>query len=317
MLLHVESLDVYLSSQKQSVQVLDDISFELQQGETLGLVGESGCGKSITVLSIMQLIPSPPLKQIQGKIHWKGVNLLQNSVKAMRQIRGKEMGMIFQEPMTALNPVLRIGSQIREVIHEHEHLSKGEEEKRILKLLEDVGIPEPRKRMNVYPHQLSGGMRQRVMIAMALACSPQLLIADEPTTALDVTTQAQILQQLKDLRKRYGMGMLFISHDLDVIGYIADQVLVMYAGEIVEQAPVEELFVNPAHPYTQALQRSRPQQNSPELTSIPGNVPSFYHLPPGCRFYDRCQHRMKQCEHHRPALYSIKEQHKVRCFLYQ
>lgn len=317
MSLHVQNLNLYLTSGNASLQVLDQISFSLQDGEALGIVGESGCGKSMTALALMQLIPSPPLLKMEGALLWKNKNLLQLTKQQMRKIRSQEIAMIFQEPMTALNPVIRVGDQIREVLHEHLTLGRKGETRRILELLEKVGIPSPEERAQNYPHQLSGGMQQRVMIAMALACHPQVLIADEPTTALDVTIQAQILEQLKHLRAQSQMSLLFISHDLDVVGYLVDRILVMYAGEVVESALAEQLFFEPAHPYTQALQRSRPQQGQTEkLTPISGSVPPLDNLPQGCRFYERCEFRKDQCAQQRPPLVSLGEHQQVRCFLY-
>ncbi|MBF0277171.1 MAG: ABC transporter ATP-binding protein [SAR324 cluster bacterium] len=317
MSLHLENLDLYLSSGKLPIQVLDKISFSLEDGQTLGIVGESGCGKSMTALAIMQLITSPPLLKMEGKVLWNNVNLLDLTKREMRKIRSKEIAMIFQEPMTALNPVMRVGDQIREVLREHNPGNRKSENKKIIDLLDKVGIPSPEQRAQNYPHQLSGGMRQRIMIAMALACGPRLLIADEPSTALDVTIQAQILEQLRELCREFKMGLLFISHDLDVVGYLADRILVMYAGEIVEWASTKELFASPAHPYTRALQRSRPKKNQKnKLTPIAGNVPPLDQLPQGCRFYDRCELREDQCAMQRPPVFKINEHHQVRCFLF-
>ncbi|MBF0286725.1 MAG: ABC transporter ATP-binding protein [SAR324 cluster bacterium] len=315
--LYLDKLNLYLSAGKTAIQVLHEVSFSIEAGHTLGIVGESGCGKSMTALAIMQLISSPPLLKMEGRILWENQNLLQLTTRQMRNIRGKDIAMIFQEPMTALNPVLRVGEQIREVLREHLHLNRREETEKIVQLFTNVGIPSPEQRILNYPHQLSGGMRQRVMIAMALACNPRLLIADEPTTALDVTIQAQILEQLKQLRESYQMSLLFISHDLDVVGYLADQVLVMYAGEIVEKASAQELFSRPSHPYTQALQKSRPKAgNAGRLSPISGSVPPLGNLPKGCRFYERCDVRKDECAQQPPPLFSISEQHEVRCFLY-
>ncbi len=317
MSLQVEHLNLFLVSDPQPIQILHDISFSIQPGETIGIVGESGCGKSMTSLAIMQLIPQPPLQKMEGSIRWKDQNLLDLSQRQMRKIRGNEIAMIFQEPMTALNPVIRVGDQIREILREHEKMSASEEKQRIVELLTQVGIPSPEHRAKEFPHELSGGMRQRVMIAMALACNPLLLIADEPTTALDVTIQAQILELLKQLRDSYQMGLLFISHDLDVVGYLADRVLVMYAGEVVETAPAQLLFDNPAHPYTQALQNSRPKQKGESLQPIPGNVPPLDSLPVGCRFYERCSKRKPQCAQQHPPSFVVEAGHTVRCFLYE
>lgn len=316
-MLQIENLNVYLSGESKNIQVLDQVSFRISPGETLGIVGESGCGKSMTALSILGLISSPPLIKTEGKILWKNNNLLQASLKEMRKIRGKEISMIFQEPMTALNPVIKIGDQIREIIHNHLNLDRKQEKKYIIELLEKVGISDPARRVREYPHELSGGMRQRVMIAIALACKPGLLIADEPTTALDVTIQAQILEQLKQLQKEFGMSILFISHDLNVISYLADKIIVMYSGEIAEEADVEQLFKKPEHPYTKALQAARPHGNPDKpIYSIPGNVPSLENMPKGCRFYDRCSSRMKKCREIHPNLQKISSEHRVRCLLH-
>ena len=354
MSLLIQNLSLYLSSgsslepanaaECSGIRVLDQISFSLDDGAALGIVGESGSGKSLTALAILRLIPTPPLLRMEGEICWNGQNLSQFSKKQMRKIRSREIAMIFQEPMTALNPVMRVGDQIREVLRAHIRTSgiaisaklnrRKSEKQRIIELLEKVGIPSAEQRAQNYPHQLSGGMRQRVMIAMALACNPQLLIADEPTTALDVTIQAQILEQLKQLRSESQMALLFISHDLDVVGYLVDRILVMYAGEIVEAAPTEQLFASPAHPYTKALQQSRPptvlydrasgnpQQKQMDgnvlgkLTPIPGNVPFFDNLPKGCRFYERCAFREIRCALQRPPFFQVNPQHQVRCFLH-
>ena len=317
MSIDIDHLSVFLrSSQGERVQILNQVSFSIPTGTTVGVVGESGSGKSITALAIMQLLSSPPLEKLAGAIRWKGRNLLTLDKKAIRTIRGREISMIFQEPMTALNPVLTVSQQIREVLAEHQTMSKVDQHQRVLELLEVVGIPSPQKRAQEYPHQLSGGMRQRVMIAIAIACQPQLLIADEPTTALDVTIQAQILEQLKTLQQQFEMGMLFISHDLNVVGYLADTVVVMYAGEVIEMAPVETLFARAAHPYTQALQQSRPQKGVQTFVTIPGQIPSFVNMPKGCRFYERCTQRKSECLHSSPPSYRLSEQHHVRCFLY-
>ena len=318
MSLQIQNLNLYLASGNTSLKVLDQVSFSLQEGEAVGIVGESGCGKSMTALALMQLIAAPPLLKMEGQVLWKGKDLLQFTPQQMRKIRSKEIAMIFQEPMTALNPVMRVGAQIREVLREHFPLQRKAEQERVLKLLERVGLPAPQERAQNYPHQLSGGMRQRVMIAMALACQPQLLIADEPTTALDVTIQAQILEQLKQLCHQSQMGLLFISHDLDVVAYLVDRILVMYAGEIVETALVAQLFAEPAHPYTQALQRSRPKKGQTEkLAPIGGHVPPLENLPKGCRFYDRCEFRQDRCAQQHPPLFFLKNHHHVRCFLYE
>jgi len=317
-LLELSGVSVLFTTESGDIPVIEQVSFKLKKGETLGIVGESGCGKSMTALAILGLIASPPLKKVEGEILWKEENLIALSSKKLRKIRGKSISMIFQEPMSALNPVLPVGSQIDEVLREHTTMAKSNRHERILELLQQVGIPDPAHRFKAYPHELSGGMRQRVMIAMALACSPELLIADEPTTALDVTTQAQILELLKTLRTSYGMSMLFISHDLEVVGYLADHVVVMYAGEVVESLSVEQLFSDPAHPYTRALCESRIEFSKKEqvFASIPGNVPALNERPSGCRFHPRCASRKAICRTEHPPEVCLSEGHMVQCFLY-
>ena len=299
---------------------VDRISFDLKKGETLGIVGESGCGKSVTALSIMKLLPVPSGKYIGGEINFRGKNLLTHSPEEMAVIRGNSIAMIFQEPMTALNPVKKIGKQIGEVFELHrKDLKKKEREKETLSLLEKVGISDPLQRMNEYPHQLSGGMRQRVMIAIALACKPDILIADEPTTALDVTIQAQILDLIKELQRESGMSVIFITHDLGVIAELCDDVVVMYAGRVAEKSPVKKLFSQPLHPYTSGLLDSIPKfeyKRKTRLKSIEGMVPSITDYPAGCRFRNRCTFAFEPCSEKHPGEIEIGENHKVNCFKY-
>jgi len=284
-------------------------------------VGESGCGKSVTSLSIMRLIPNPPGKIVGGEILYQGRDLLKLSMEEMRKIRGNEISMIFQEPMTSLNPVFTIGNQLVEAIRLHQDLSKGEAVNKAIEMLKLVGIPAPDKRVKDYPHQLSGGMRQRVMIAMALSCNPQILIADEPTTALDVTIQAQILDLLRDLQQKVGLSLMLITHDLGVVAEMAHEVVVMYAGKVVERAPVNELFRSPAHPYTQGLLNSIPvlsrdptgKLKKSRLEPIPGIVPSLFDLPQGCRFQERCKQVSLECKGDEPLLRSLPGDREVRC----
>ena len=300
-------------------KAVDGVDFDIQAGEVLGLVGESGSGKSVTALSILRLIPDPPGKIVGGSILYKGRDLLKLSWKEIRQIRGKEISMIFQEPMTSLNPVFTIGKQLMEVILEHERVSKKEAFDRSIEMLELVGIPDPASRMNDYPHQYSGGMRQRVMIAMALACGPALLIADEPTTALDVTIQAQILElMLKIKEQRKDAAILLITHNLAVVAETCNRVMVMYGGKIQEIAPVRELFKNPQHPYTRGLLASLPVvegEKQRRLRTIPGNVPSILDLPVGCKFVTRCTEKLEKCESIEPELLEAGPGHSVRCHL--
>ena len=300
-------------------KAVDGVDFDILPGEVLGLVGESGSGKSVTALSILRLIPDPPGKIIAGSILYKGRDLLKLSWKEIRDIRGKEISMIFQEPMTSLNPVFTIGKQLMEVVLEHENVSKKEAFDRSVEMLELVGIPDPASRMNDYPHQYSGGMRQRVMIAMALACGPSLLIADEPTTALDVTIQAQILElMLKIKEERKDAAILLITHNLAVVAETCNRVMVMYGGKIQEIAPVKELFKNPQHPYTRGLLASLPVvdgEKQRRLRTIPGNVPSILDLPVGCKFVTRCTERLEKCETIEPELLETSPGHWVRCHL--
>lgn len=299
---------------------VDRISFDIKRGETLGIVGESGCGKSVTALSIMRLLPVPSGKYTGGQILFKGRNLLGLTPGEMRTVRGNSIAMIFQEPMTALNPVQKIGRQINEVFELHrKDLSREQMEKEVLTLLEKVGIPDPVQRMNEYPHQLSGGMRQRVMIAIALACRPDILIADEPTTALDVTIQAQILDLIKGLQREYGMSVIFITHDLGVIAELCDNVVVMYAGRVVEKSPVAELFESPKHPYTSGLLDSIPKfeyRRKTRLKSIEGMVPSISDYPDGCRFRERCPSAFEPCSGPNPGEYNAGAGRTVSCYRY-
>lgn len=298
------------------VRAVDGISFDILEGETVCLVGESGCGKSVTSLSLLRLIPEPGGKIAGGQILFEGKDLLHLPMSEMRKIRGNEISMVFQEPMTSLNPVFTIGQQIMEAIEIHSNDSKKIIRDRTMEMLKLVGISSPEKRFDYFPHQLSGGMRQRVMIAMALSCSPKLLIADEPTTALDVTIQAQILDLLRSLKEKLRMSLLLITHDLGVVAETADRVAVMYAGKIIEKAPVKELFKNPQHPYTQGLLNSMPKrgQSSERLTAIPGMVPNLWELPDGCRFQERCSLVMDRCRDHQPSPVQVGDQHIANCF---
>ncbi len=320
-LLEVKHLKTYFFTERGVAKAVDDVSFVLNAAETLGIVGESGCGKSVTALSIMRLVADPPGRIVDGEIVFDGRNLLGLDEERMRSVRGNEISMIFQEPMSSLNPVFRIGDQIAEVLELHRDMSKEQALQRTIGLLRDVGIPAPESRVRDYPHQLSGGMRQRVMIAMALACDPRIIIADEPTTALDVTIQAQIMELLEELRERKKTAVLLITHDLGVIAETAQQVVVMYAGRIVEQAPVRDLFHHPLHPYTQGLIRSMPSltldRDDKQLDAIPGMVPSLWELPPGCKFHDRCERRFAPCAEREPPLTTPSGGHPVRCWLYQ
>ncbi len=301
---------------------MDDVSFHIDEGELLGLVGESGCGKSITALSVMRLI-SQPGKIVGGSIKFNGLELTDASEDKMREIRGNDIAMIFQDPMTSLNPVYTVGEQIAEALRLHRNLDKTDAWDAAIAAMKEVAIPSPSTRVKDYPHQLSGGMRQRVMIAMALACKPELLIADEPTTALDVTIQAQILELLNELRKTRKLAILLITHDLGVVAETADRVCVMYTGKIVEQSNVDEIFENPKHPYTQGLLNSVPKLSNPEkadsvrLSTIEGTVPSPTELPDGCHFAPRCDFKKDGCEGDEIPLYELADGRKVRCVLYE
>ncbi|MGI8589348.1 MAG: ABC transporter ATP-binding protein [Chloroflexia bacterium] len=316
-ILRVENLQTYFYTEDGVVKAVDGVSLKLHRGETLGVVGESGCGKSVTSLSIMRLIGQPG-KTIGGKIWFKGQDLLTLSEDEMCKIRGDDISMIFQQPTSCLNPVFRVGDQISEVLILHRGMSKDQALKRSIELLSMVGIPSAKARAKSYPHEMSGGMCQRVMIAMALACEPELLIADEPTTALDVTIQAQILELMKDLKANFNTGIILITHDLGVVAEMADHVAVMYAGHIVEEADVNALFDAPKHPYTQGLLASIPVlgQVKERLDVIPGSVPNLRNLPPGCRFANRCPFVMEICRKEDPALFLLKEDRTARCWLY-
>lgn len=318
-LLEVKGLKTYFYLKKDEIaKAVDDVSFAIEKGETLALVGESGSGKSITSLSIMRLIPSPPGKIVEGSIKLDGEELLTLSEGEMTKIRGQEIGMIFQEPMTSLDPVFTIGSQIVETLVAHQKMKKKEAYDRAIDLLKIVGFSRAEQMMKEYPHQLSGGMRQRVMIAIAMSCNPKLLIADEPTTALDVTVQSQILNLMMDMKEKFGSSILLITHDLGVVAEVADRVLVMYGGQIVEEAPVRDLFLNTKHPYTIALLKTIPNIDVEleRLDSIPGSVPPAHLFPKGCRFASRCEHAMGICFEENPSLIEVSPQHKVRCHLY-
>ena len=307
----------FFQNKKTSVTAINEISFDIGKGEILGLVSESGCGKSVTSLSIMRLLNFTSGKVTKGEVILDGKDLQKLSEKEMREIRGGKMSMIFQEPMSSLNPAMRIDKQMIEGIRLHTNLSKQEARERAAKILQQVGIPDPERVLKNYPHQLSGGMSQRVMIAMAMSCNPQLLIADEPTTALDVTIQAQILELMKKIQQEEGMSILLITHDLGVVAEMCTRVIVMYAGEIVEEAPVEVLFNNPTHPYTEGLIASVPKLGSgvKVLPSIPGSVPDLSMLPKGCRFAPRCKYATERCHNEEPDLFEVSEHQKCRCWL--
>lgn len=298
------------------VKAVDGVSLYMKEQEIVGLVGESGCGKSATCLAVMRLIPSPPGRLVAGEIKYRGLDLVPLSDRDMMKIRGKEIAMVFQDPMTSLNPSYTVEWQLSEAIAAHEKLSKQDKAARVMELLRAVGIAAPEQRAKEYPHRLSGGMRQRVMLAMALACRPKLLIADEPTTSLDVTVQAQILDLLRSLQQKLQMSVLLVSHDLGVVAETAQRVVVMYAGQVVEEALTGVLFVQPQHPYTEALLASIPSRHEPKdrLRVIPGNVPDLVHLPNGCRFYTRCQYAAMRCERETPLLRRSGEGHRVRCW---
>jgi len=317
MLLEVKNLQTQFRVKGGLVNAVDGVSFEVDKGEILAIVGESGSGKSVTSLSVLSLIPGPPGKIIGGEILFKGEDLLKKSKKEMQDIRGDKISMIFQEPMTSLNPVITIGKQIAETIIRHKKLTKKEANLQAIKMLELVGIPTPEKKINDYPHQLSGGMRQRVMIAIALSCNPELLIADEPTTALDVTIQAQILELLINLKDKLNTAILLITHDLGVVAETADKVVVMYCGKIVEKATSLQLFETPLHPYTQGLLLSIPKvdEKVDQLFMIPGMVPNPLNMPKGCSFSDRCSKCMDICTQSGPELVEYQGR-KVSCFLY-
>ncbi|MFL6228099.1 MAG: ABC transporter ATP-binding protein [Pyrinomonadaceae bacterium] len=320
-LLEVKNLRTHFQTRAGVVRAVDGVSFHLDRGELLGLVGESGCGKSVTALSIMRLV-APPGKIVGGEILFEGADLLKLSDAKMRAIRGDDVAMIFQDPMTSLNPVYTVGEQIAEALRLHRGMNRAEAKRAAIRAMEEVSIPDPARRADDYPHQLSGGMRQRVMIAMALACDPKLLVADEPTTALDVTIQAQILELLDGLRKTRELAVLLITHDLGVVAEVADRVAVMYTGRVVEQSPVGELFARPKHPYTEGLLRSVPKlteagvKRAGRLQTIEGTVPKPTNLPEGCHFAPRCPHRMPRCTEGDLPLYQLEGGVSVRCVLY-
>ncbi len=316
-LLEIKNLKTYFFTHEGTVKAVDGVSFKINLGETLGIVGESGSGKSVTALSVMKLIPHPPGKIVNGEIYFEGKDILKLDDKEVRKIRGKKISMIFQEPMTSLDPVFTIGHEIGEAIQLHQGLSKEEARKKSIEILKIVGIPDVEKRIDNYPHELSGGMRQRVMIAMALSCNPTLLIADEPTTALDVTIQAQILRLINELKDKFGASVMLITHDLGVIAEMCDNVAVMYAGHIVEYTDVYTLFSNPLHPYTKGLSKSIPRMNveTEHLDAIPGIVPNLLDLPSGCPFHPRCDFSFKRCVEEMPELIEIENSHLVQCHL--
>jgi len=319
-ILQVKNLVTAFDTETARIRAVDDVSFEVRRGQTLGIVGESGCGKSVTALSIMRLLPKPTGIIESGRIQFDGFDILALPADKMHQIRGKRISMIFQEPMTSLNPVHRIGQQLKEVFQLHfPDLSDNQIRQQSIEILKMVGIPEPKRRMAEYPHQISGGMRQRVMIAMALACKPDILIADEPTTALDVTIQAQILDLIKKLQGETAMAVIYITHDLGVIAETCQDVVVMYAGKVAETASVIEFFKNSKHPYSQGLLGSIPRLELPRKTKlniIAGVVPSLYELPSGCRFRNRCPHSMDLCATEPPPLFRVGDDHFAACYLY-
>ena len=319
-LLRVENLNAWFYTEEGIVKALENVSFSVGRGEILGLVGETGCGKSVTSACIMRLIPSPPGKIIGGKILFEGEDLAQATPERMRQIRGKDIAMIFQDPMSSLNPVFTVGCQVEEAIRVHNpDMSAAQIHARAAEMFKKVNIPDPEKSMKRYPHQFSGGMKQRVMIAMALSCNPRMLIADEPTTALDVSIQAQILSLIKDLQKDFGSSIMLISHDLGVIATMAQKVAVMYAGSIIEYGTVRQIFEHPLHPYTQGLLGAIPRLDQAQeyLEVIPGALPNLLHLPEGCKFRARCSLATKRCALARPAAVEAEEGHEVACYEYR
>lgn len=316
-LLEVKDLKTYFYTDAGVVKAVDGVSYDLKEGETLGLVGESGCGKSVSALSILRLIANPPGKIVGGEIFFEGKDLLKISEEEIRSIRGNHIAMIFQEPMTSLNPVLTVGLQIGEALELHRNMNKKETREEILRLLRMVGIPDPERRISDYPHQFSGGMRQRVMIAMALSCNPKLLIADEPTTAVDVTIQAQLLEVVKELTSRLGTAVMLITHNLGVVARHVNRMAVMYAGRIVEQGPAAEVYAHPRHPYTIGLLASVPRLDKPRkerLVPIDGQPPNLILLPPGCSFMPRCSYRMEICSKERPELRPVGDGHFTACW---
>jgi len=316
-LLQVRDLRTYLYTSQGVVKAVDGVSYDVREGETVALVGESGCGKTMSALSIMRLVPRPQGQIVDGEVVFQGRNLLALDEEEMRRIRGSEIAMIFQEPMSSLNPVLTIGRQITETLQAHRRLSREEAKHRALELLRLVEIPDPAQRLSEYPHQLSGGMRQRVMIAIAVSCGPKLILADEPTTALDVTIQAQILELMRGLSREFGLALLIITHNLGVVARYADRVHVMYAGKIIESGRAAELYRNPRHPYTLGLLRSVPRLDQPrraKLDPIEGQPPDLWNLPPGCSFAPRCKFVMERCLREVPPLESVGDSHMSACW---
>ena len=314
-LLHIENLKTVISSKDGKLVPVDGVDITIPKGKTVGIVGESGCGKSMTAMSIMGLLPNTTHIE-EGKILFQDMDLTKLNPKELRKITGDKISIIFQEPMTSLNPVIQVGKQVREAILLHEKVSKEEAKQRVIEIFRQVGIPEPERRYNAYPHQLSGGLRQRVMIGMAMVCNPDLLIADEPTTALDVTIEAQILHLMRQLQKDKGTSIMMITHNLGVVAEICDQVYVMYAGKVVESAELHELFQNPKHPYTQGLLGALPKMDSRQrLNSIDGMVPTLKDMPTGCRFAPRCPMATQKCREEQPALVDVTAEHQVRCFM--
>ena len=315
-ILEINNLKTYFYTDEGEAKAVDDVSFHVNRKETLGIVGESGCGKSVSCLSVLRLIPEPPGKIVGGEITFSGKSLLELPMDEMRRIRGNDIAMIFQEPMTSLNPVFTVGNQIMEAVILHQKVGKVEAKERAIEMLRLVGIPSPEQRVDEYPHQLSGGMRQRVMIAMALSCNPKILIADEPSTALDVTIQAQILDLINDLKENLDMSVIMITHDLGVIAEVAQRVIVMYAGKIVEEADVRTIFKNPQHPYTVGLIKSIPvlNQKIERLSVIKGTVPNPTEFPSGCRFHDRCPIADERCKMELPPMETVSENHFVACW---
>ena len=316
-LVEFKNLETHFHTGEGIVKAVNNVSFKIKEGETVCVVGESGCGKSVTAMSLMRLIPSPPGKIVGGEILFEGKDVLKFTEQELMDMRGNDISVIFQEPMTSLNPVFKIGDQICEAIILHQHLSKEEAEKKAIEVLKIIGIARAEEIMKSYPHELSGGMRQRIMIAMAVCCNTKLLIADEPTTALDVTIQAQILDLMRDIKEKLNTSILLITHDLGVVAEMADYVVVMYAGKVIEEAPV--LVKNPLHPYTQGLLKSKPSVNGNEtrLYSIPGQVPNPVGMPDNCYFNERCDRCMEKCKDVQPTLVDVGNRHKVSCWLYK
>ena len=318
-LLEVNDLHITFHTYAGKVKAVRGVNFEVETGEAVAIVGESGCGKSVTAKSIMRLLETPPAEYEKGTIKFNGKDLIKTSEKDMQKVRGNDISMIFQDPMTSLNPTTKVGVQIMEGILKHQNVSRKEAQERALETLKLVGIPQPEKRLEQYPHEFSGGMRQRVMIAIALACEPKLLIADEPTTALDVTIQAQILELMKDIQKRLGTSIIMITHDLGVVAETCDRVVVMYAGEVVETGTVEKIFANPQHPYTQGLLKTVPRldmDKTAPLVPIVGSPPDLLDPPKGCPFYARCEHAMKVCKDHHPDLEEVAPGQTAACWLH-